>query len=448
MEVSKSSERSASRYRRIAAAAISGLVGKGANLVVSAITVPLTVRYLGPEGYGLWITISNAATMFLVMDIGIANTLTNLISEAYAREDNQSAAKYFSTAFWILILISLLLGLGAWAAWPYFNWAAIFHVMDPGLTVVTSRAVAATIGVFLVALPAGLAARVLGGYQELHTVNLFAGAGSLMGLAGVIAVIRLHGSLPWLLVAFAGAPVAANVICLVWVCLIHKPWMKPALTHVKLALIGDVFQTGGQFFLIQIAGLVVFNSDNLIISHYLNPAEVTSYNVTWRIVTYITAVPMLLTSSLWPAYAEANTRGDIAWIRSAYARTRTLTLAILTVGCIVLLVAGERIIRAWAGPQAVPTTGLLHLMCLWMFIFAISVYQSCLMGAVNRVKRQAISGLIAAAANLALSILWIRRFGPAGVLLATIVSYLLFVVAVQTIEVRRILRGDFLSDAV
>ncbi len=172
-----------------------------------------------------------------------------------------------------------------------------------------------------------------------------------------------------------------------------------------------------------------------------------SYNVTWRIVTYITAGPMLLMSSLWPAYAEANTRGDITWMRFAYARSRRLTLVILTVGCIGLLVAGKRIIRVWAGPPAVPTTGLLCLMCLWMFIFAVAMYQSCLMGAVNRVKRQAISGIIAAATNLALSILWVRRYGPAGVLLATIVSYLLFVVAVQTVEVRRILRGDFLSDA-
>jgi hypothetical protein len=34
--------------------------------------------------------------------------------------------------------------------------------------------------------------------------------------------------------------------------------------------------------------------------------------------------------------------------------------------------------------------------------------------------------------------------GAAGVVLATIVSYLIFIVVVQTWEVRRILRGDFL----
>ena len=84
--------RSTKRYRGIVRAALSGLFGKGTSLLVNAATVPLTVRYLGSEGYGLWITISSAVTMFFVLDIGIANTLTNLISKAYANDDKKSAA--------------------------------------------------------------------------------------------------------------------------------------------------------------------------------------------------------------------------------------------------------------------------------------------------------------------------------------------------------------------
>jgi O-antigen/teichoic acid export membrane protein len=439
------SDRGKTRYRRIAAATVSGVVGKGSSLLASALTIPLAVRYLGAEGYGLWVTISSAATMFLVMDIGIANTLTNLISEAYALDDRQKAVTSFSTALWVLISISTLLGLGAWAAWPHIHWVAVFHVLNPGLAAETSRAMAVTFVLFLVALPAGLAAKVLGGYQEMHAANLFAAAGSLLGLAGTAAVIAAHGSLPWMLAAFAGAPVVANIGCLLWICLIHKPWMRPALRHFDPAIINSIFRTGSQFFIIQVAGLVVFNSDSLIISHYLTPAQVTSYNVTWRIASYITAVPILLVPTLWPIYAEANARGDLQWIRSAYVRTRRLTLTIVATGCVSMLFAGKVVIRFWAGQAAVPGTHLLHLMCVWMFILAITLYQSCLMGAVNRVQRQALFTIIAAAANLGLSILWVRRFGPAGVLFATILSYLLFIVVTRSMEVRRILRGDFQS---
>lgn len=439
------SDRSVSRYRRIVAAVISAILGKGASVLVSAVTVPLTVRYLGAEGYGLWITISSAATMFFVMDIGIANTLTNLISESYAKEDKQSAVRYFTTAFWIVAGISSLLGLVGWLIWPYLNWPAILHVRDSELAKITSRAVAVTFAIFLVSLPTGLASKILGGYQETHTANLFSAAGSMLSLVGVVLVIHWHGDLPWLLCVFAGAPVVANTICLIWICLFHKPWMKPLPPRFAPEMVRDIFQTGSQFFVIQVAGLIVFNSDNLIISHYLDPAQVTPYNVTWRIVSYITAVPILVFPSLWPAYAEANTRGDLPWIRSAYVRTRTLTLAVLTAGCLVLLAAGRPIIRLWAGPAAVPDPGLLHLMCIWMFIFAITLNQSCLLAALNRMKLQAIFGSIAAIGNLTLSILLVRPFGPAGVLLATIVSYLVCVVLIQSIEVKKVLRGDHLK---
>jgi O-antigen/teichoic acid export membrane protein len=430
------------RYRRIAAATLSGFLGKGANLLVSAATVPLTVRYLGSEGYGLWITISSTVTMFFVMDIGIAATLTNLISEAYAHDDKQRAANYFTTAFWLVVGVSTLLGLAGLIFWPYIRWPVLFHVQDPGLARETSSAVAVAFVVFLCALPSGLAAKVLGGYQELHAANFFATAGSLASLLGVILVIHLHGSLPMLVAAFAGPAAAANGICLVWICLFHKPWLKPWPSRIKGPLIGDIFRSSSQFFLIQIAGLVVFNSDNIVISHYLSPAQVTPYNVTWRLVSYITAVPILILPSLWPAYSEAHAKGDLAWIRSAYARTRWVTLAVLTAGCIMLIVEGQNIVRLWAGASAVPSTMLLRLMCVWMFIFAITLNQSCLMGATARVKRQAVFSMIAAGANLVLSILWVKTMGVDGVILGTIVSYLLFIVVVQTIEVHSILRGN------
>lgn len=437
-------KRSTKRYLSIFRAALSGLFGKGTSLLVSAATVPLAVRYLGSEGYGLWITISSAVTMFFVLDIGIANTLTNLISEAYASDDKERAATSFTTAFWLVLGISILLGIAGWTLWPYVDWPAIFHVQNPALAHETSMAVGVAFIVFLCALPAGLASRVLAGYQELHSANLFAAGGSFASLLGVVLVIHFHGSLPMLVAVYAGSQAAANAVCLIWICIFRKPWLRPLPTRFRAHLIGSIFHSGGQFFLIQIAGLVVFNTDNLVISHYLSPAQVTPYNVTWKIVSYITAAQVIFFPALWPAYSEAHARGDLAWIRSAYARNRWITIAVLTIGCAVLLVAGRRIIFLWAGAAAVPSAALLRLMCLWMFIFAITLNQSCLMGATYRVSKQAIYGPLAAVVNLILSILWVRTMGPTGVLLATVVSYLVFIVGMQSWEVRRILRGDFL----
>lgn len=439
------SQESRRRSRGIASAALTAAFGKGASLLVSVATVPLTVRYLGAEGYGLWITITSAATMFFVLDIGIANTLTNLISEAYAADDKERAATYFATAFWLVVGIMALLGLLGWILWPYIHWGSIFHVQNPALFHDTSRAMAAAFIVFLLALPTGLANKVLGGYQELHAANFFAAGGSVLSLLAVLAVIYFHGSLPFLVAGFAGSFVAANAACLLWICLLHKPWMRPWPRQVNPSCIGRIFRTGTQFFAIQLAGLIIFSSDNLIISHYLSPAQVTPYAVTWRLVGYIGAVQSLIFPALWPAYSEAYAKGQLPWIRSTYNRVRWISVAALAVSCSTVLLAGREIIRIWAGPAAVPSAHLLDLMCVWIVILVFTTNQSCLMGATFRVSKQAISSLLAAVANLALSVFWVKTMGPAGVVLATVVSYLVFIVTVTTWEVRRILRGDFLA---
>lgn len=444
-QVEKQSKR---RARGILTAGLSGLLGKVVAMLVSFVTVPITVRYLGAESYGLWITISSTVTMFFALDIGISSTLTNLISEAYARDDKEKAAQYFASAFWSIAAISALLGVIGWIIWPHMNWAAIFHVQGAALGRQTSLAMAAAFVVFLFSFPMGLVVKVLAGYQELHAANLFSTAGSVLALLIVLAVVHARGPLYLLVGGYAGSAVTANVACLIWMCTRHKPWMRPSLSRFRLEFVHHILGSGTQFFAIQIAGLIVFSSDNLVISHYLSPAQVTPYSVTWRLVNYIVIAQTFLFPALWPAFSEAWAAGQIGWIRHTYNRVRRITAGVLTVGCAATILLGRPFIRLWAGPAAVPPISLVWLMCVWIIIYAVTTNQSCIMGATSHIRKQAVSSVLAAVVNVILSILWVKTLGPAGVILATIVSYLIFIVAVQTYEVRRILRGDALPSAI
>lgn len=435
-------EKSASRYRRILSALGTAVFGKGSVFVVNAISIPITVRYLGAELYGLWITISMTIAMLVYLDIGIASTLTNLISESYANDDQDSATHYFATAFWMTVGIAVGLGAIGWLLWPHINFGYLLGVRDPALLPEVSHAVMAAGILFLCGLPAGLAAKALAGYQELHIANLFSAAGNILALGAIVLVVMVCGSLAMLVAAYAGAIVLGSAACLVWVCFFRKPWLKPALGRVQLKLVRRVFQSGSQFFLIQLAGLVVFNSDNLVISHFRSPAEVTPYNVTWRLMTYANTFQILSSQALWPAYSEAWERGDMAWVRSTYARMRWITVGTLGIACAVFIPFGRWIIRIWAGSDAVPSMALLLLMCVWMAIFAVTTNQACLMGATTRIGKQAVSSALAAIANLALSIYWVQIMGVFGALLGTVVSYIIFILLVQAIEVRLILRTE------
>lgn len=426
----------------------SGIVGKGLTMLVSAITLPLCVRYLGKLEYGIWVTISTSVVMLAVLDLGIANTLTNFISRAYAENDERLAQRYFATALWSTAGIAVMLGICGWFVFHWINWEDLFRLTDARLGVEARECVAIAFGFFLLNLPLNLANRVLSGYQEVHRGNYFAMVNSVLGLIAIVATVLLHGSLVELMAAYCAATLVGMLALNLWLCLWHRPGVAPWPGAITRSMTRELFGSGGLFFVLQLAGLVVFNSDNLVITHFLGAAEVTPYSVAWRLCGYASLFQSMLIPSLWPAFSEAYHRCDLEWIRKTY--RHVMSISLLAVGVVALLIGlfGQAVIRLWAGAAAVPGSALLWLMCFWVVLLSYTVNQALLLAATERIQLQALSSAIAAAMNIALSILLVQRIGAIGVLVGTTSSYVLFVWAPQAYEVRRILRGDRLPAAV
>ena len=101
-------DRGKERYRRASITATSSLISQGLTILISLISVPLTVGYLGPERYGVWLTMSSLLTWMAMTDFGLAgNALVNVIADATERDDRQLARQYAASAFWSLTAITL-----------------------------------------------------------------------------------------------------------------------------------------------------------------------------------------------------------------------------------------------------------------------------------------------------------------------------------------------------
>src|SRR5438094_7401451 len=116
------------RYVRIVQGIFTGLAGKGVAVVVGFILVPLTVKYLGPERYGAWVTISAAMAWIALADFGLSNSLTNAVSEGYAKGHRNQRQDYMAAAFWSLAGVAALLGLIFLSLWGSVSWDRIFNV--------------------------------------------------------------------------------------------------------------------------------------------------------------------------------------------------------------------------------------------------------------------------------------------------------------------------------
>jgi O-antigen/teichoic acid export membrane protein/ADP-heptose:LPS heptosyltransferase len=423
------------RLSRVLHGGASALLGSVVALGVSAISLPLTVRYLGAEQYGIWVTVSTTVVLMSVLDLGIANSLTNMIARAFAAGDRTAAQRAYATALWTCTAVSAAGGVAAWALWSYVPWASLFRVHEVRLAHEAEICAAIAVAFFLASLPLKLINRVLGGYQETQIANYASLLNSVLGLVAILGVMAWGGSLVQLMLFYSVMMLAGTLALNVWVVLWRKRWMKPWPSMVSPGSVRELLGTGSGFLLLQISALVVFNCDNIIIAHYLGAADVTPYSVTMRLATYASALQIALFPSLWPAYAEAYARGDYEWVRTVFWKAVRYAMGAAGIAVVVLALSGRPLIRWYVGAAAVPSEWLIVAICLWTLIATGMELESCLLLALDRVKFLAVLSLVAAVVNVGLSIYWVRRIGSVGVVLGTIASYLLVLVGAQSVLV-------------
>ncbi len=428
------------RATRILQSVVTGLGTKAVAVVVSFISVPLTVGYLGAERYGVWIIISTLLAWINLADFGLGNSLTNALSEAYGKDRRDLAQQHVATASWLLVGILTVLGCGLAACWGWIDWIGIFNIKTAAARAEAGPAVAVALALFLVNLPLTLVSRILYAHQEGVLANLWTAAGNLASLLGLLLVVQFQGGLVWLVVGISGAIVLVSALSAIWLFAVHKPWLRPDFSKISKASARQISRVGGLFFILQLAGLILFQTDNLIIAHYLGAEAVTPYSITWRLFTYTALLQTLIFPSLWPAYAEAFARKDGAWIRRTFRLNFVFAVASTFALALPLVIFGTTVIERWAGAAAVPPQSLLLWMGVWSVLSAAMESISCLLSSSGQLRGQPIYASVTAGANLVLSATLIHPFGITGVIAATVISYMLFNVVPALVVTRAVLK--------
>ena len=385
-------------------------------------------------------TIASVLTFLSITDLGLAASLTNALGKAQAEDAHNRGQRYVSSAFLMLSLIAFVILILASTLAPRIA-AFLFPNLQSSVTQAEIiPAVMIALSIFALNLPFLVNARVLAAYQESALANLWNIAGSLGNLAALLAVIWFRGGLPWLVFGCFGLGLAANITCAIWLFGFHKPWLRPKLASVDPALVKNLFSDGWKFFVIGIGWMVNWQTDNMVISHFLGAAQVTPYAVTFSLFAMATGLQTLAYPSLWPAYTEAFAQGDYAWIRQTLRSNFKFSFfsSIAIVG--VLTIFGSAIIRLWAGAAAVPPFSVIIWMALWRLMLSTLLVGSCLLNATGHLKGMTIYGTITAVLNLTLSILLAKTYGITGVIAATVIAFAVANYIPTFLEVRSVLR--------
>lgn len=439
-DVSSPEGRSQERYRRailtMSAASLSRIVSISAGLI----SVPLTLKYLGPERYGLWMTISSLIIALGFSDLGLGNGLLNGISRAHGIDDRNLARQYVSSACLLLTAIATVVGVAFALTYPRVPWAALFRIRSPQAILEVGPAIAVFIGCFVLNLPAGIVTRIQIGYQDGWFANLWSSLGSVLCLGALLTVIHYRGTLPLLVLAVAGAPVLALLLNGMFVFLVQRPYLLPSCSSITREACNDLWKLGAMFFTLQLAVALSYSCDNFIIARILGPEAVTQYAVPCKLFSLVGTIVSLIVSPLWPAYGEALAKQDHPWIRQTLVRSVTLAAALSVSLATLLLLFGNRLIALWVGTTIHASPLLIAGLAIWSILISISTTIATFCNGLSMMRFQLIIATTATVANITLSVYLTRRIGIPGVVYGSIISQLLFILIPSMFYLRRYLR--------
>ncbi|MEO7497286.1 MAG: oligosaccharide flippase family protein [Massilia sp.] len=441
MSTTLSPERTSNYFRQIKGS----FVFKGLAILASFFAVPLLLRYLGAEQFGVWSTILSVMSWIVFFDLGIGNGLRNKVAEALAKDDAALASRYISSGYTLIGLISLCLFAITVCASFFIPWRVVFNTS--GVTEVTLRSTVVIAAFFiLLNFALSLIAQVLNAVQKTAAIVFGQFFTNALSLGLVYLLTRsADASLIYLSAAYGGALVSANVLLSIWFYR-KRADLIPALaldtTHIR-----PLLSLGLQFFAIQLAVLVIFTTDKILITQLFGPQYVAQYDVVFKLFGCITIAQTIVTAPLWSSYTDAYHRGDFAWIRNAL--HKQLRIFGVVVGAVALLaVAAKPIIAIWIGREFEVSSALVGSMAAFIVVSTWNNIFAYFVNGIGEIKVQLYTALAAMALNIPLALFLVKvlGFGLNGIVLATTVS-LTFAAVVLPLQVRKIVARGLLEAA-
>jgi len=412
---------------------------KGFSILVSFLLVPLTLNYLNPTKYGIWLTISSIVGWFGFFDIGLGNGLRNKLAEALALKDYELGKAYVSTTYFILtaiigIVYILFLFINHW-----LNWAVILNT-SPNLKDKLSIIVLVVVAFFALRFVLKLIGVIFTADQNPAINDSFTPLGNLIALLGIFLITKIsNGNLLYVSFIYSAAPVLILVFASFYFFNRKYKFLKPSLKYVKIKYFKSLAGLGSKFFLLQISAIIVFSTDNIIITQILGPAEVTPYNIAFKYFGIPIMVFTIIITPYWSAFTDAITKNDIKWIKNSINKLIKIWL-LAVVGVIILLAISKYFYLMWVGDKVhIPFLlsafmGLYAIISTWNNIFAF------FLNGIGKLKLSIYLSAIIMIINIPLSIFLAKnlKLGIEGVILATI-SCLLIGTFIQPLQYYKII---------
>ncbi len=327
---------------------IASLFMRGINIGVSLILVPLTINYVNSSRYGIWLTISSIVAWLSFFDVGLTQGLRNKLAEAKAHNDDLMAQVYISTTYAILTVIFVLVWLAFLVLNNFLDWSKILNISDSMQSEVSLLAII-VFTYFCLSFILKIVTTILLADQHPAKVSFIELLGQIISLAIIFVLVKFSaGSLIKLGLALCVSPIVVLVLANIILFSGTYRHYRPTFNKVKLKYAKGLFNLGLVFFLIQIAGIIQYQTANIIIARNFGTDDVTSYNIVYKYFGVLNMIFTIFLTPFWSASTEAYHKNETEWIKNGIKRYNQLFAAILLAG-IAMLIFSDQVYKLWLG---------------------------------------------------------------------------------------------------
>jgi O-antigen/teichoic acid export membrane protein len=366
--------------RLLARNTVWNLAGSVAPMFVAAVCIPVLIKGLGTDRFGVLTLVWALVGYATLFDMGLGRALTQLVANKLGTGEDHE----IPTLVWTSLLLMLLMGLvGTIGALLFAPWlvAHALHV-PPAM----ERETLYSVYLMGLSIPIVVSTAALRGLLEAHQrfdlatvlrvpMGIFAYAGPLMvlpfskSLFPVVAVVVAGRTVAWivhLLLCFKIMPILRHRIA--W----HRAAVSPLLRF------------GGWMTVTNIIGPLMVTLDRFVIGSMLTVSAVAYYATPYEVVSKFWLISGSLLGVMFPAFSTSFAQ-DRARAALLYSRTVKLLLLVVFPLILVTVTLANDGLRLWLGAEfAAHSTRVLQWLAVGVFINCLSAAPFAVVQGVGR----------------------------------------------------------------
>lgn len=399
----------------VALKVVSALVGLWATRVL--------VERLGAGGFGL-VTLSATLSGYLALfGVGLPAGLVRRVAELRGRGEDERIRR--------VVRASLLLfcAIGAVAAATLAVAVAAGAVgllsLAEGTQETARRALLATALTVAVVWPLSVFTATLTGLQKMPVLNAVRGVVAIVAAVLAVAAARAGGGPATVILVTGGVVFVGGIAQGI---LVHRfvptapagPPPRPAREELR-----PLWAFGAGVLAIEIAAILIYQTDQLILGVLLSVESLTAYYVAARLHDLLREGSGILGAAVFPLIAEEHGRGnESAADQAVYRGTRYAACVVVPVTIAALLLA-RPFLALWMGDEYARLAPLAQAFASYWIVAVLTATAGQVALGRGESGRLGAIALVTAGINLAVSLALVRTWGIGGVIAGTLVAYAL-----------------------